>query len=477
MNHHSRFRTVGETGARAQAARLPAVFNSRCAGLLALFLATSFAGTGLAAPAEADVRRDAVVEAVEQVLPSVVNIGTRTRLERRGWYYDWWRDNWAPFSQELPPQESAGSGLIIDEAGYVLTNSHVVDGVTEIWVSLEDEILQADIVGIDPNKDIALLKLRAKPGQRFTAAKFAKDDDLLLGETVLALGNPFGLGGSVSRGILSSKPRRELPERGSRLQLPDWLQTDASINPGNSGGPLINLHGEVIGLNVAILREGQGIGFAIPIKRVSEALAEIYTPENLHGLWFGARVKAGRLPLRVLDVQPGSPAHAAGLRAGDVIVDLNDRPPRSLIDLVDALAATAKRPPANLTIQRDGQLKRLSVRLAPETEVFNAELIRRKLGLTLQALTPALADQLGLGLREGLLIADVERGSPAATARLQAGDVLRALDGRAVNDVVSAAKLLYARSPGQPVRLSVYVQRATLFFVQRGTQEVVVEVR
>src|SRR5205085_4987775 len=154
-----------------------------------------------------------------------------------------------------------------------------------------------------PFSDVALLKIQAKPGEKFKAVKFAADDDLLLGETVLALGNPFGLGGTVTKGILSSKSRRP-PTGNEPLNIQDWLQTDEAINPGNSGGPLINLRGDLIGLSVAVYREGQGISFAIPARRVSAALAEMYSPETLHSLWFGARVRPGVFPLTIASVQP-----------------------------------------------------------------------------------------------------------------------------------------------------------------------------
>ena len=429
------------------------------------------------AAAEPDPRRDAVVEAVEKVLPSVVNIGTKTRLERRGWYYDWWRDNWAPFSQELPARESAGSGVMIDEAGYVLTNVHVVEGATEIWVRVGDRVIQAEPMVVSPRTDIALLRLRAKPGEKFKAAKFAQDDDLLLGETVLALGNPFGLASSVSRGILSSKTRTGPAEDDERLQLRDWLQTDASINPGNSGGPLVNLRGEVIGINVAILREGQGIGFAIPIKRVSEALAEIYTPEELKQLWFGARVKASRAPLKVVAVQPDSPAEKAGLRAGDLIAEVNGQVPHSFIDFGNELITVGEKRPVSLVVKRGDDLKTLSVRLVPESVFFNADLVRQKIGASLQELTQDLAEGLGLSTSDGLIVAGVERGGPAADAGLQRSTVIRAIDGHPVNDLVTAAKRLYARKKGESVTLSLYMQRARGFLVQRGTREVEVKVR
>ena len=224
-------------------------WNSKLAPAIGLALCI----TALARAGESP-RHNAVVEAVSRVMPGVVNIATKTRVQRVRYYYDWWRDNWAPYAQELPPQESAGSGVVVDASGYVLTNVLVVKDVDEICVKSNDKngeprIYQAEAIAGSLATDIALLKIiPEEPGETFAAATFASDDDLLLG-------NPFGLGGSVSRGILSSKSRRT-ETGGSKLDIPDWLQTDASINPGNSGGPLINLDGEIIGINVAVLKEG-----------------------------------------------------------------------------------------------------------------------------------------------------------------------------------------------------------------------------
>ncbi len=241
--------------------------------------------------AEPDARRDATVEAVEQVMPSVVNIATETIVEYNDPFEQMLREFWGPYYRRRQPntQYSLGSGVIIDEDGYVLTNLHVVRRASKVWVKLADgrEFEAEPTIVVNLRIDVAVLKLKTKEGERFKAVKFAKDDDLLLGETVLALGNPFGLGGSVSRGILSSKNRRPAIE-GEPLDVADWLQTDAAINPGSSGGPLINLKGELIGLNVAIYREGHGIGFAVPIKQVTEALSEIFAPEETKTMWFGA---------------------------------------------------------------------------------------------------------------------------------------------------------------------------------------------
>jgi len=449
----------------------------RFAAALAVACCVNFLPAPRPAAAENDIRRDAVVAAVEKVLPSVVNIGTKTKRERRGYYYDWFRDNWVPYQQDLPPQEAAGSGVVIDEEGYVLTNNHVAEGADEIWVNVEGRVLRADVVGETPRTDIALLKLRAKPGEKFRAAKFAADNDLILGETVIALGNPFGLGASVSRGILSSKNRRVAVEVDGRLDVPDWLQTDAAINPGNSGGPLINLRGEVIGINVAVFKGGQGIGFAIPINRVTETLAEIFSPEGQKQLWFGAQVKAGALPLRVAAVQPESPAGRAGLQAGDVIVDVDERAPRSFIAFNNDLLQAGAQRPVSLTVRRGAELKTLRVALEPEAKFFNGELIRKKIGATVQPLTPELADRLGLGNADGLILNDVEKDGPAATAGLRAGMVIQAIDGQPVSSAISAAKLLNARSKGDTVRVTplIPVRRANLLVGwNRATAQLVV---
>ena len=432
---------------------------ARC--LLPWLAAALLLTTAPALPAaEPDIRRDATVAAVERVMPSVVNIGTKTRRERRGFAFDWFRENWTPFTQELPPQESAGSGVIIDEEGYLLTNAHVIDGADEIWVRLHDNrIVQASLVSGTRKSDVALLKLRAQPGEKFPAAKFAADDDVLMGETVLALGNPFGLGGSVSRGILSAGPRRA-PTDDEPLKISDWLQTDASINPGNSGGPLVNLRGDIIGISVAVFRGGQGIGFAIPVKRVVEAISELITPETTNKrLWFGARLRAGALPIRVLEVQPGSPADQAGLRPGDVLLKINGQPVKSFFTAIIELTAGGEKGDVTLALLRGNELKTVPVKLVPEKAFFNAELIQKRIGVSLQEMSPALADSLGFNPKAGLLIAGVDKDSAAAKLGLEARMLVRGIDGLATADLVDAAKLINQHKAGDKVKLDLIVPR------------------
>ncbi|MDP7049849.1 MAG: trypsin-like peptidase domain-containing protein [Verrucomicrobiota bacterium] len=455
------------------------ILDKNCKIGVAVGLTLCFATLG---QADDSPRHDKVVVAVGQVMPSVVNIATKTRVQRVRYYYDWWRDNWAPYAQELPPEESAGSGVVVDSSGYVLTNVHVVKDADEIWVKISDgsgeaNLYRAEAVAGSLATDIALLKIIPKnTGEHFTAAAFAGDDDLLLGETVLALGNPFGLGGSVSRGILSSKSRRA-KSGGSKLDIPDWLQTDASINPGNSGGPLINLDGEIIGINVAVLREGQGIGFAIPIKRVNESLARIFTPEFLEGNWFGAAIHPGSRPLTVASVEPDSPAAKAGLLPGDRVETINQHPPGSFMEFASRLLNLGRDRTVSLQVEREGKLVNSRVTLIPESAYFNAGLIREKTGATLEELTPEVARALGHNSTEGLVVSQVDDDSPAGVAGLTTGVVVLAVDGQEVSDIVSAARCLHGCKEGAQVKLDVLQVRRSGLFLRRRTARFTLQLR
>ena len=430
-----------------------------------------------------DVRRDATVLAVDKVLPSVVNIATETIIPQQDMYELPFQQFWIPYHRRQGPhsQYSLGSGVVIDEEGYLLTNDHVVRRADKIAVKFctGTNTYTATVVANDPKSDVALLKLNARPGEKFKAIQLAREDDLLLGETVLALGNPFGLGGSVSRGILSSKSR-VLPKEGESLNIANWLQTDAPINLGNSGGPLVNLRGELIGINVAVLNEvegqrAQGIGFAIPIRRVLEALSDIIPTESVKGYWFGARVKVGTTPLVITSVQPQSPAGKAGLKAGDAILQVNGKPPKSFMDFSELLAAGAGSN-ATLAIRRGTAREDVTVRLVPEQSVFNAELIRDKLGLDLAALTKQQAISFAVATAEGYLVTGVAEGSPAQAAGLQRGMLVTAIDGQLPVSLGAAAKLLYPKNKGDRVQLGLlWLQQVGLYnFRSEGVVELAV---
>ena len=406
---------------------------------------------------ELDIRRDATVAAVERVMPAVVNIATRTRINHS--HDDPNQrliDEYFGYSRQPESQISRGSGVVIDPDGYVLTNVHVVQDVDDIYVQFPDSPLErfpADRISLSVSKDIAVLKIRAPAGKHFRTVKLAKPDDLLLGETVLALGNPFGLGGSVSRGILSSKSRRSdasitnaLPGF-TRLDIPDWLQTDASINPGNSGGPLVNLRGELIGIAVAVLRPevgAQGIGFAIPVKRITEAMAETLSGDSIEGLWFGARLKPELNRLTVTSLQPGSPAEKSGLRAGDIILQADNKPAGSLIDFNRTLVAAGPDRLVKLQIRRDSAVRSISLQLRDEAEFFNPTLVQAKTGIGLK-LAPG-----------GFVISSVEANSPAAKIRLRPGMYIVGFEGVVADDLVALAKVAYEKRPGESLRFNLF---------------------
>jgi S1-C subfamily serine protease len=431
-----------------------------------------------AAPAAADVRRDATVEAIERVMPSVVNIATEEVVPIRDPMENLFREFFDPYWRHRQPntQYSLGSGVIIDEEGYVLTNFHVVGRARRVWVKLSDgREFEADKVTGNSSTDVALIKIRLKSNERLTAVRLAADDDLMLGETVLALGNPFGLGASVSKGILSSRSRRP-PTDGAPLDILDWLQTDASINPGNSGGALINLKGELIGINVAVLNQAQGIGFAVPIKRVAEKIAEIYSPEWLDSMWFGARVRPGTLPLVVTVVQPESPAELGGLRTGDVVLKAGGREPRSFVDFVNVVRASGAKQDLSLVVQRGREKRTLSVRQIQEKAFFNSDLIRRKLGVTLVEITPALGRRLGLAQGQGLYVESVEPASGAEAARMQRGMIVTSIDGQNADELIPSAKKIHGRRQGEQLRveLLIPVQRGGFYGYRQGAVDLIV---
>ncbi|HWC61231.1 MAG TPA: trypsin-like peptidase domain-containing protein [Verrucomicrobiae bacterium] len=398
---------------------------------------------------ETDIRRDATVNAIEQVMPSVVNIATKGREPVRDVFEQFQRQilNEPLYNEFL----AAGSGVVIDESGYLLTNFHVIRDADQIQVQFASgtNVYDAVVIKGDEKADVALLKIKAPPGQKFRPIKLAKEDDLLLGETVLALGNPLGFGGSVTRGILSSKSRMA-PQEGAALDLQNFLQTDAPINPGNSGGPLVNLRGELIGINTAVVNRTangqpvQGMGFAIPIRLVESALAEIFPTEFVKSYWwFGARVKVGSYPLILTSVQTESPAGKAGLKVGDVVMQINGTVPKTFIEFGDLLASNAQGQ-ISITYKRGDAVQDATLRLVPETSVFNADLVRKKLGLTIERSS------------DGFIVTKVDANSPASNVGLRPQTLIWAVDRQSPpDDLAGFAKLLYAKRKGDPVLLHI----------------------
>jgi len=370
-------------------------------------------------------RRTPIVVAVHNVLPSVVNIQTEATMRRQN--FDPW---FGSFGSNRPYQtQSLGSGFVWTADGLIVTNAHVVEGASRIVVVFrEGEQQQAQVIGVDPDSDLAVLKVNSR---NLVAAPIGSSADLMIGEPVIAVGNPFGLSGSVTTGVVSATGR-SVPSAEQGRTFTDFIQTDASINPGNSGGPLLNIEGKVIGINVAIYAQAQGIGFAIPVDRARKVIEDLRRYGEVHGVWIGVvtstltpeearrrRIdsRSGALITRVFSA---SPADRAGLRPGDLITAVDSAPVESREAFSTLTSTSSVGKPLKLRVTRDGTTR--SVSLAPVEPPAN-------LGLTI------LESASGIQVAErsgSLLIAEITRGSRAGRIGLSAGDVIVAVNGATV---------------------------------------------
>jgi serine protease Do len=304
-------------------------------------------------------RRTPIVEAVEKIGPAVVNISAEKLVQQRRSSLD------AFLGFDVRPRgykaESLGSGVILDPSGIVVTNDHVISGASRIWVTTSDgRELEAKLEGADADNDLAVLAVDAK---NLTAVKIGTTADLMIGETVIAIGNPFGLSNTVTTGIVSAVHRTVTGESGRNYS--DFLQTDAAINPGNSGGALVNILGELIGINTAIVGGANTIGFAIPIDRARRVVDELLHYGEVKTVWLGLRGTSVALGtqrsgargqgLRVRSVYPNSPAARAGLRPGDLVVSIDGRSIEGRKDFDTALASAGIGRTLVVAFRRDGQ--------------------------------------------------------------------------------------------------------------------------
>ncbi len=421
-------------------------------------VAACLLGCALQAPASVN-RRTPVVEAVGKALPAVVNIGTEriVKVVYRDPFF-----NLRSLAQGglfpgdfLPPplvreqkRHSLGSGVVVDEAGYILTNYHVIEQASRIRVAFDDErSFDATLLAGDPMNDLALLKIDA--GRPLQAIVFARDDDLLLGETVIALGNPFGFSQTVTAGVLSGI-NREARFR-TRVVYNDILQTDAAFNYGSSGGPLVNLDGDMIGLNVQILQDAQNIGFAIPVKRVRALLAPWMAPRTVrHGTLGFELSDAGDVP-SVAAVDSDGEAARAGIRAGQRVTALDGAPVRDALSFHRALLKKRTGDVFRVTVADGERTLDAELALAPLPRRSGDQLARERLGLVLSGDTPEQA--VRAGFQHGLGIEGVLAGGAAAATGMKPGLLLTRIGDAEIRAGDDVALALQAVRPGEFVKL------------------------
>lgn len=418
--------------------------------------------TWAAAPADdasrRALRRTPVVEVFERTRDAVVNIAaTRlVRVRRSPFPFDTLFDEifQSPFFPARPlKQTSLGSGFVIHQDGFIVTNAHVVSRSAELKVIFASGAeYEARIIALDREHDLAVVKI--DPDEPLPTIPFGRSDDLMVGETVIAIGNPLGYQHTVTTGVVSAV-NRTLEFRGG-VRYTNLIQTDASINPGNSGGPLLNVLGELIGINTAIRGDAQNIGFAIPVDTLRALLPEMLDPERLKTAVVGLKVGGAEAAPRIVEVAPASPAARAGLRPGDVITAIDGQAVQRDLDVYIALLEHRPGETLDVEYQRNGHAGRARLELEPQPEPDAQQLAMRRLGIRVTEITPALAEQIGLRPGSGLIVTEVEPGGPADRVDMQPADVLTQLGRYRVRTLDDLAKILSIYDPGDVAPIGVY---------------------
>jgi Do/DeqQ family serine protease len=398
-------------------------------------------------------RESPVVRAVRKVSPAVVNISSSYEVRKRAnpfsgfgmdpFFEEFFKDFFDPRFESRRQRTSLGSGVIIDgKRGFILTNTHVIERSGNIKVVLEDEReFEAKIVGADPDSDLAVLQINSPT--RLPAIEMGSSNDLMIGETVIAIGNPFGFSHTVTTGVISAVDRSIRTDE--RVFL-DFIQIDASINPGNSGGPLLNINGDLIGINTAIYAKAQGIGFAIPINKAKKIISDLIQFGEVIQTWIGITVQnlnkklagylkvPGKKGVMVKALEPDSPASSAGLKEGDIILAIGNKKINSVQEYWSVKKTYAAGDTLKAQIWRDGKTKTLNIK----SRVFPLEkaedLALRLMGIRVEDLTPKNREYYRIAVRQGVVISEIDGRSDLAKIGARPGDVIRQIDDAAIEN-------------------------------------------
>ncbi|MEE9584374.1 MAG: trypsin-like peptidase domain-containing protein [Candidatus Brocadiales bacterium] len=409
-------------------------------------------------------RRNAVVIAVEKAGPAVANISTERMvtvgrvgpsfMDRDEFFENFFKDFFGAY-EEKKVETPLGSGVIIDPEGYIVTNEHVISRATKIIVTLSDgSTYDAELISSDHASDLAVLKVDST--EPFPYVKMGTSEDLMIGESVVALGNPFGFKNSVTIGVVSATDRSlSFPGTSGEGKYEGLIQTDALINPGNSGGPLVNINGELIGINAAIIGAAQGIGFAIPVDKVRKTLIKLFDFQRINRVWLGAAVE--ELPkaqqgVRISAIEQDSPADEAGLREDDIVLEIDGRVVVEVLEFEKYLLKKEAGDRLDIVVERGGRPRGFSLELGDVPVPSAVELARARLGVDVQELTPEIAEHLGLWwVKGGVLITDVESAGPAGKIGIKPDYVIRSLGEYKVSSLEQLALLLEKVESGQIV--------------------------
>jgi serine protease Do len=431
----------------------------------------------------------AFVEVAKKVQPAVVNITTEKTVNVRPWerfgddffkgspFEDFFKGfGFSPREKEKEyrqKQRSGGSGVIVDKEGYVLTNNHVIEGADKVKIRLNDgREFTATVKGQDKRTDLAVLQIKSKD---LPSAALGDSDKLEVGEWAIAIGSPFGLEHTVTVGVISAKGRSGL----GTGTYEDFIQTDASINPGNSGGPLLNIDGEVIGINAMIIQPGTGIGFAIPINMAKEILNDLIKEGKVTRPWLGisaqdltpemmehfkTKEKDGAL---VGQVYPGTGAEKAGLASGDIIKSVDDKPIKNVNELVREILKKKVGQKVKLSVIRDGKPMNLEVTTSTQPdrpEMAKESEMEDKLGAKVQELTPQLASQYGIsGVKRGVVVIAVENGTLADDVGLQEGDVILEINRKKIESLKDFDKAVKDVNPDKGILFHVHRKGSSFY--------------
>ena len=431
-------------------------------------------------------RENAVVKAVRKVNPAVVNINSEYEVRERSnpfldfgldpFFDSFFKDFFEPHYQRRYKGNSLGSGVIIDEErGYILTNEHVIARSTKIKVVLQDERqFDAEVVGAAPDFDLAVLKIASE--EPLPAIEMGNSDDLMIGETVIAIGNPFGFSQTVTTGVISALSRAVQTE--DRVYR-DFIQTDASINPGNSGGPLLNINGDLIGINTAIYSKAQGIGFAIPINRAKRVIDDLIKYGEVHLAWIGVFVQDldPRLAhyydvpenkgVLISDVAHNSPAQIAGLQPGDVVTSIKGRRVTSKKSYHAIIRDSTAGDIIPVEVWRQGGARVFQVRSQTFPDALAEDWAYKSLGVRVQALSASHRVRFRIPAKDGVIVIQVRRASYLDRIGARPGDVIRK-----INDVV--VKTL---ADFKAATIKCRQRESAVLLIQRGNQQYYVTVK